>query len=43
MIIKYDDYDKYFSIESWGKSGGLCDSKEKEKHQKQIKGRNVDL
>ena len=24
------DYDKYFSIYAWGKSGGTCDTKVKE-------------
>ena len=34
-ITKYD-YDKYFSIYAWGKSGGSCDAKVKEK-KKEIK------
>ena len=34
ISITNNDYDKYFSIEAWGKPGGSCDAKVKEKHQK---------
>ena len=32
-ITNYD-YDKYFSIPAWGKSGVTCDAKERGKYQK---------
>ena len=35
-IINYE-YDKYFSISAWGKSGVSCDSKVKEKYKKTTK------
>ena len=31
------------SIAAWGKQFKSCDAKEKEKHQKQQNGRNIDL
>ena len=30
IMIKNQEYDNYFSIATWGKSGGLCDVKVKE-------------
>ena len=39
--ITNHDYDKYFSIATWGKSDESCDAKEKEKHKKQKKERNI--
>ena len=35
------DYDKYFSIAAWGKSGGTCDAKLRGKYQKKIKEGHV--
>ena len=32
--ISNHDYDKYFSIYAWGKSGGTCDTKVKENTRK---------
>ena len=32
--ITNNDYDKYFSISEWRKSGGSCDAKVKVKYQK---------
>ena len=34
------DYEKYFSIAAWRKSGGSCDAKVKVKYQKKIRERN---
>ena len=31
--IRNYDYDKYFKIAAWGKSGGTCDAKVKDKFQ----------
>ena len=40
-ITNYE-YDKYSSISAWGKPGGSCDEKVKEKSRKK-KGRHVEL
>ena len=35
--IKNYDYNKYFSIDAWVKSGGSCDAKVKDKYKKTTK------